>query len=114
MHWLRNTPSKEGYATLKLDMSKDYDRVEWTYLANILRALGYREKWVRLVMKCVSSVSYSFKLNGWICGNIGALDRETLFPPISLLFAPRGSLRLCYTILILICCRESGSQEEVL
>lgn len=28
MHWLRNSTSKQGFAALKLDMSKAYERIE--------------------------------------------------------------------------------------
>jgi hypothetical protein len=61
---------KEGYMALKLDMSKAYDRVEWGFLEMIIRRLGFDEKWVFLVMKCVCTVKYSILINGQAYGEI--------------------------------------------
>ncbi|KAL0434881.1 UNVERIFIED_CONTAM: hypothetical protein Sradi_0196000 [Sesamum radiatum] len=45
-------------------MSKAYDRVEWKFLKAVLVRIGIHERFVRLIMSLVTSVSYSLLLNG--------------------------------------------------
>ncbi|KAL8543109.1 hypothetical protein ACS0TY_003847 [Phlomoides rotata] len=66
MHWLRHRRGKACYAALKLDMSKPYNRIEWRYLERILSKLGFDQHCIRLIMDCVSSVSFSLNINGVI------------------------------------------------
>ncbi|CAM8957099.1 unnamed protein product [Rhodiola kirilowii] len=63
-HFLKSRrDDKTFYASIKVDMSKAYDRVEWLFLEKLLLKLGFTEKWVNRVMLCVSSVSYQVKVN---------------------------------------------------
>ncbi|XP_042972967.1 uncharacterized protein LOC122304769 [Carya illinoinensis] len=55
---------QQSHMAINLDMSKAYDRVEWVFLQAVMVKLGFSEKWIRLVMGCVTSVSYSLLLNG--------------------------------------------------
>ncbi|XP_019181991.1 PREDICTED: uncharacterized protein LOC109177145 [Ipomoea nil] len=53
-----------GWGALKLDMAKAYDQMEWPFLKGMLKALGFDERWVELIMLCVTTVSYRFLING--------------------------------------------------
>ncbi|KAL4280079.1 hypothetical protein GQ457_03G012010 [Hibiscus cannabinus] len=69
IHYLnsaKNGPNKG--AAVKLDMEKAYDRVEWHFLVDILTKMGFNEKWIELLMNCVTSVSYTIRVNGCISG----------------------------------------------
>ena len=56
--------SKSGYMAVKLDVSRAYDRVEWCFLEEVMRKLGFNERWIALMMICVKTVSYSMLVNG--------------------------------------------------
>lgn len=50
--------------SLKLDMSKAYDRLEWDYLECTLTALGFPNRFTKLVMQCVKTATFSILVNG--------------------------------------------------
>ncbi|KAK4268822.1 hypothetical protein QN277_022056 [Acacia crassicarpa] len=64
-HYLRHKRSGGKYEfSLKMDMSKAYDRVEWDFIESVLLRFGFYPKWVVLIMKCVHSVSLNICLSG--------------------------------------------------
>lgn len=73
LHFMKQVMRRsDGFVVLKLNMSKAYDWVEWGFLFEIMRRLGFCEGWVGLVWACISTVSYSILFNG---------DESTIFHP---------------------------------
>jgi hypothetical protein len=64
IHAIKNKRSgTNGACAVKHDMHKAYDRVEWVFLENMMRHLGFAERWISLMMACVSSVRYQVRFN---------------------------------------------------
>lgn len=61
---------KQGLMAIKLDKSKAYNRVEWTYLDAMIRKLGFVKRWISLIMMCVTIVTYSILINREAKGRI--------------------------------------------
>ena len=71
MHYLNHKiEGKESFMSIKLDMSKAFDRVKWGFVKGIMEKLGFDRKWVSLIIQCISSISYSMIINGEAFGNI--------------------------------------------
>lgn len=65
-----HSQGKRGYVALKLDVSKAYDRIEWIFLEKVLIKLGFPRTLDDIIMLCISTVSYSFLLNGSQFGSL--------------------------------------------
>jgi hypothetical protein len=70
IHALQNNSDRKGkFCGYKLDLAKAYGRVDWKYLEEILKKLGFGEQWIIWVMTCVRTVTYSVRFNGEILEN---------------------------------------------
>lgn len=54
---------KTGHCSLKIDMSKAYDRIEWCFLKKSMTSFGFDDKFINIVMRCVSTVSFLVLIN---------------------------------------------------
>ena len=44
---------KKGYVTIKLDMEKAYDRIEWDFLQHSLRSMGFHPQWIAWILSLI-------------------------------------------------------------
>lgn len=49
--------------SIKLDMSKVYDQVEWKYLEQVMVLMGLQPSMIFLIMSCVSTSLFSVLIN---------------------------------------------------
>lgn len=65
MHCLnKKRQGKKGYMSLKLNMSKAYDRISQTFLQKVMVKMGLNQKMVAMIMTCVRTLTFSILING--------------------------------------------------
>jgi len=71
LHYLKTSGAKKRcYMAVKKDMSKAYDRIEWEFIRLVMQAMGFHQTWIQWIMQCITTVSYSFLLNGAAQGSV--------------------------------------------
>ena len=94
LHYMRNhSSSNTGYMALKLDISKAYDKVERLYMEKLMRKMGFAEAWIKLMMMCISTTTYSVLINGEPQGHITptrGLRQGNLLSPYLFLLCTEG------------------------
>lgn len=105
-HYLKRKKGKVGACAIKLDMAKAYDRVEWCYLQGMMLKLGFAESFVQTVMRCVTSVSFSVRVNGKLSRPFipsRGIRQGDPISPTSFCYAQKVSLASCDRLVRLTC-----------
>lgn len=55
--------SKKDYMTIKLDMKKAYDRVDWDFIRKCFTCLDFCDKWTNWVMQCTTTITFEVVMN---------------------------------------------------
>jgi len=64
IHYMKTkTRGQDGWVTLKLDISKAYDRMDWEYLKEFMIKMGLDNKWIHWMAMFFKSADYSILVN---------------------------------------------------
>ncbi|GKG04546.1 RNA-directed DNA polymerase, eukaryota, reverse transcriptase zinc-binding domain protein, partial [Tanacetum coccineum] len=83
---MRNYHINRGPAkcAFKIDIEKAYDSVDWEFLANCLKHFGLHKIFIKWVMSCISSTSFTINVNhdhmGFFKGMCGLRQGDMLSP----------------------------------
>ena len=64
LYTLEKKKGKTGYMIIKIDLEKTYDRMEWSFVRNVLCSLGFHNATVELILSYISSTFVSLLFNG--------------------------------------------------
>lgn len=74
---------REGFLAVKIDISKAYDIIKWGFLRNMMVRLGFTKKWVDLILKVVSTLTYTFSHESYEFGSFMPIHGLREGDPIS-------------------------------
>lgn len=83
MHSLHTRNLKSKSMNLKLDILKDFGKVEWDFIDKGMRQIGFTDLWCIWIYKCMLTVSYSVLIYGELTKTIYPQRRIRQGDPIS-------------------------------
>lgn len=108
VHYMKTkTRGNDRSVALKLDISKAYDRIDWSYLKDVMCKMGFSYRWVDWILMCVETEDYSVIVNKDMVGPIipvrGLSQGDPLLPYLFILCAKELSALI----------RDAEAKEEL-
>ena len=71
LHYLKSSEAEKHCSmTVKTDISKAYDRLEWAFISQVFDSLGFDKVWTNCILQCISTVLYSFLIDNEVIGEV--------------------------------------------
>ena len=63
IHTIGRKKGKVGYMAIKIDLEKAYDKLEWSFIRDILGKANIPNNLIQIIMSCVSIITTSMQFN---------------------------------------------------
>jgi len=64
LHTMEKKKGRTGTMALKIDLKKAFDKLEWSFIHEILVHFNFSKNIIDIIMACISSTSVSILFNG--------------------------------------------------
>ena len=89
VHSLSKKKGKVGYMALKIDLGKAHDKLEWSFIRDVLIRANFPVDLIEIIMSCISTISTSILFNGEVLEPIypsrGTRQEDPLSPYLFIL-----------------------------
>jgi hypothetical protein len=64
VHSMHKMRGKTGFVAIKVDLAKAYDRIRWSFIAEVLKEVGLPDELRSIIMHCITSVTTNVMWHG--------------------------------------------------